>query len=101
MRYLAQFHKIIPGSIRRILSREVSILILNDGGIDMISIDPIPVIQYLDLINGFRYTICLYIMDIEESIKCYYRKDHRDPEILSQRDISLDMNSSFPLFFIY
>jgi hypothetical protein len=67
----------------------------------LIPIDPVPIIQYLDLIHGFRYLIYLHIIDIEGSLQYHYRKDHRDPEIHSQRDIRLDMNSSFPLFLFY
>jgi hypothetical protein len=64
----------------------------------MIPIDPVPVIQYLDLIHGFRCIIYLHIIGIEGSIQCHYRKEHRGPETPSQRGIRLDMDSSFPLF---
>jgi hypothetical protein len=100
-RHLIRFHKIVPGPTRRSLSQEISILILNDGGIDLIPVDPVPVIQCLDLIHGFRCLICLHITGTEGSLQCHYRKDHRDPETLSQRGIRLGMNSSFPLFLFY
>jgi hypothetical protein len=64
----------------------------------MIPIDPIPIIQYLDLIHEFRYIIYLHIIDIEGSIQYHYRKEYRGPKTPSQRDIRLDMDSSFPLF---
>jgi hypothetical protein len=86
--------------IYRELSWEISILILNDGGVDIIPVDPIPVIQYLDLIHGFRCIIYYHIVGIEGSIKCHYRKEYRDPETPSQRGIPLGMNSFFPLFLL-
>jgi hypothetical protein len=94
-RHLSQFHKIIPGPIRRELSREVSTLILNDGIIDMIPIEPVKAFQCLDIIKGFHCTICFHCTGIEDSIKGHYRREHRDN--LPQWEIPQGMSSSTPL----
>jgi hypothetical protein len=64
----------------------------------MIPIDPVPVIQYLDLIHGFRCIIYYHIIDIEGNIKYHYRKEYREPGAISQRDIFLDIYSFFYYF---
>jgi hypothetical protein len=50
--------------------------------------DPIPILPYLELKTDIRYIIYYHLSGTLKNHKEYYRKEYRDPNIISQGRIS-------------
>jgi hypothetical protein len=75
------FHKDIPTPTRRVLSQESLTLNFPDPSLIPVSVDPIPMIPYLELKYDIRCIVCYQLSGTLKSHKKHYRKEHRAPDI--------------------